>query len=59
MLDEDATATQRRVRLYADALLGQCASREVWSQERIHHQLGVALGSQRVKGPERTSQISR
>ena len=59
LLDEDAEATQRRVSLYADALLGRCASREVWSQEQIHHQLGVTRGSLRVKGPERTSQISR
>ena len=59
LLDEDAAATQRRVSLYADALLGRCASREVWSQEQIHHQLGVTRGSLRVKGPERTSQISR
>ena len=59
LLDEDAASTQRRVRLYADALLGRCASRDVWSQEQIHHQLGVTRGSLRVKGPERTSQISR
>ncbi len=59
LLDEDAAATQRREKLYADALLGHCASLEVWSQERIHHQLGVTRGSLRVKGPERTSKISR
>ncbi len=59
LLDEDAESTQRRVRLYADALLGRRASRDVWSQEQIHHQLGVTRGSLRVKGPERTSQISR
>jgi putative protease len=59
LLDEDAASTQRRVRLYADALLGRRASRDVWSQEQIHHQLGVTRGSLRVKGPERTSQISR
>jgi len=59
LLDEDAASTQRRVRLYADALAGRLASREVWKQERIHHQLGVTRGSLRVKGPERTSQISR
>ena len=59
LLDEDAASTQRRVRLYADALLGRRASGEVWSQERVHHQLGVTRGSLRVKGPERTSQISR
>ena len=59
LLDEDAASTQRRVRLYADALAGRLASHEVWKQERIHHQLGVTRGSMRVKGPERTSQISR
>ena len=59
LLDEDATSTQRRVRLYADALAGRLASREVWRQERIHHQLGVTRGNLLVKGPERTSQISR
>ena len=59
LLDEDAAATQRRVRLYADALLGRCASREVWSQEQIHHQLDVTRGSLRVNGPESNSQISR
>jgi putative protease len=59
LLDEDAASTQHRVRLYADALLGRRALRDVWSQEQIHHQLGVTRGSLRVKGPERTSQISR
>ena len=48
LLEEDAAATQRRVRLYADALLGRRASREVWSQERVHHQLGVTRGSLKV-----------
>lgn len=59
LLDEDAASTQRRVWLYADALLGRRASHDVWGQELNHHQLGVTRGSLRVKGPERTSQISR
>jgi putative protease len=59
LLDEDAEATQRRVRLYADALSGQLPPRQVWQQERINHQLGVTRGSLRENGPERTSQISR
>ena len=59
LLDENAEATRRRVRLYADALQGRIASEDVWSRERIDHQLGVTRGSLRVKGPERTSRISR
>ena len=59
LLEENAAETQRRVQLYADALAGDLPSREVWSQERIEHRLGVTRGSLRVKGPERTSQISR
>ena len=59
LLDEDAAATCRRVSLYADALVGRMASQDVWSEERIHHQLGVTRGSLRIKGPERTSRFSR
>ena len=59
LLDEDADATRRRVGLYAEALAGRMATQDVWSQERIHHQLGVTRGSLRIKGPERTSRISR
>ena len=59
LLDEDAEATIRRVRLYGDVLSGRVPSREVWKQEQISHQLGVTRGSMRVKGPERTSRISR
>jgi len=59
LLDEGAEATRRRVLLYADALAGRLASRDVWKRERIDHQLGVTRGSLRVGGPERTSQISR
>ena len=59
LLDETAESTLRRVRLYADALAGRLPSAQVWKQERINHQLGVTRGSLRVKGPERTSQISR
>jgi putative protease len=59
LLDEGAEATRRRVLLYADALAGRLASRDVWKRERIDHQLGVTRGSLRVRGPERTSQISR
>ena len=59
LLDEGAEATRRRVLLYADALAGRLASRDVWKRERIDHQLGVTRGSLRVQGPERTSQISR
>ena len=59
LLDERAEATRRRVLLYADALAGRLASRDVWKQERIDHQLGVTRGSLRVQGPERTSRISR
>ncbi len=59
LLDEDAAATQRRVSLYAEALAGRMATQEVWSQEQIHHQLGVTRGSLRSKGPERTSRFSR
>ena len=59
LLDEDATATVRRVRLYGDVLAGRLPSREVWKREQINHQLGVTRGSMRVKGPERTSRISR
>ena len=59
LLDETAESTLRRVRLYADALLGRLPSAQVWKQESINHQLGVTRGSLRVKGPERTSQISR
>ena len=58
LLDETPAETQRRIRLYADALVGRLPSQEVWRQERIHHQLGVTRGSLRVKGPERTSRIS-
>ena len=35
------------------------ATQDVWSQEQIHHQLGVTRGSLRSKGPERTSRFSR
>ncbi|MEB3253463.1 MAG: DUF3656 domain-containing protein [Synechococcus sp.] len=59
LLDETAESTLRRVRLYADALAGRLPSAQVWNQEKINHQLGVTRGSLRVKGPERTSQISR
>ena len=59
LLDEDATATVRRVLLYGDVLAGRLPSREVWKREQINHQLGVTRGSMRVKGPERTSRISR
>ena len=59
LLDEGAEATRRRVLMYADALAGRLASRDVWKRERIDHQLGVTRGSLRVRGPERTSQISR
>ena len=59
LLDEDAAATRRRVSLYAEALAGRIATQEVWSQERIHHQLGVTRGSLRSKGPELTSRFSR
>ena len=59
LLDEDAAATVRRVHLYSDALAGRLPSREVWKREQISHQLGVTRGSMRVKGPERTSRISR
>ena len=59
LLDEDAAATRRRVSLYAEALAGRMATQEVWSQEQIHHQLGVTRGSLRSKGPERTSRFSR
>ena len=59
LLDEGAVATRRRVLLYADALAGRLASRDVWKQELIDHQLGVTRGSLRVRGPERTSRISR
>ena len=48
LLDEDAAATQRRVSLYAEALVGRMATQEVWSQEQIHHQLGVTRGSLKV-----------
>ena len=51
LLDEDAAATHRRVSLYAEALAGRMATQEVWSQEQIHHQLGVTRGSLRSKGP--------
>ena len=44
---------------YAEALAGRMATQEVWSQEQIHHQLGVTRGSLRSKGPERTSRFSR
>jgi putative protease len=59
LLDEDAAATRRRVSLYAEALAGRMATQDVWSQEQIHHQLGVTRGSLRSKGPERTSLFSR
>ena len=59
LLDETAESTLRRVHLYLDALAGRLPSEQVWKQERINHQLGVTRGSLRVKGPERTSQISR
>ena len=59
LLDEDAAATHRRVSLYAEALAGRMATQDVWSQERIHHQLGVTRGSLRSRGPERTSRFSR
>ena len=59
LLNEDAESTVRRVRLYADALAGRLASKDVWRQERIHDQLGVTRGSLLVKGPEKTSRISR
>ena len=59
LLDEDATATIRRIRLYGDVLAGRLPSREVWKREQINHQLGVTRGSMRVKGSERTSRISR
>jgi putative protease len=59
LLDEDAESTVRRVRLYADALAGRLASKDVWRQERIHDQLGVTRGSLLVKGPEKTSRVSR
>ena len=59
LLDETAESTLRRVRLYADALAGRLPSAQVWNQEKINHQLGVTRGSLLVKGPERTSQISR
>ena len=48
LLDEDAESTLRRVRLYADALAGRLASKDVWRQERIHDQLGVTRGSLKV-----------
>ena len=47
LLEENAAETQRRVQLYADALAGDLPSREVWSQERIEHRLGVTRGSLR------------
>ena len=59
LLDEDAAATRRRISLYAEAMAGRMATQDVWSQERIHHQLGVTRGSLRIKGPERTSRFSR
>ena len=59
LLDEDAVATRRRISLYAEAMAGRMATQDVWSQERIHHQLGVTRGSLRIKGPERTSRFSR
>jgi putative protease len=59
LLNEDAESTLRRVRLYADALAGRIASKDVWRQERIHDQLGVTRGSLLVKGPEKTSRVSR
>ena len=42
-----------------DRLAGRMATMDIWSQERIHHQLGVTRGSLRSKGPERTSRFSR
>ncbi len=59
LLDEDAAATRRRISLYSEAMAGRMATQDVWSQERIHHQLGVTRGSLRIKGPERTSRFSR
>ena len=59
LLDEDAAATRRRVSPYAEALAGLMATRDVWSQERIHHQLCVTRGSLKVttwrKEPNRAS----
>lgn len=40
-------------------MAGRMATQEVWSQEQIHHQLGVTRGSLRSKGPESTSRFSR
>ena len=59
LLDEDAKATIRRVRLYGDVLAGRLPSREVWTREQINHQLGVTRVIMRVKGSELTSRISR
>ncbi len=59
LLDEDAEATRRRVRLYGEALQGRTPSEAVWRQEQIEHRLGVTRGSLQIDRPRRTGSISR
>lgn len=57
LLEENAEASVRRVRLYGQALQGRIASEAVWRQERIDHRLGVTRGGLRGARPERTSRL--
>ena len=59
LLDEDADATRRRVRLYGEALQGRIPSDVVWRQEQIEHRLGVTRGSLQIDRPRSTESISR
>jgi len=59
LLDEDADATLRRVRLYGEALQGRIPSDAVWRQEQIEHRLGVTRGSLQIDRPRSTGSISR
>lgn len=59
LLDEDADATRRRVRLYGEALQGRIPSEAVWRQEQIEHRLGVTRGSLQIDRPRSTGSISR
>ena len=59
LLDEDAEATKRRVRLYGDAIQGRMPSAEVWRREQIEHRLGVTRGSLRADRAQGTTLISR
>ncbi|QBE69198.1 peptidase U32 family protein [Synechococcus sp. WH 8101] len=57
LLEENAEASVRRVRLYGQALQGRIASEAVWRQERIDHRLGVTRGGLRGARSERTSRL--